>query len=101
MISHERLGKVIDEETERYRERTVASRRHYDKLAQFLPGGNSRTQLHFAPYPLVLEQGSGANVVDVDGNEYLDLVGNYGVLIFGHVPDFVVEAVRHQSSVGT
>ena len=36
----------------------------------------------------------GANIWDVDGNEYIDYVGTWGPAILGHAPQVVIEAVR-------
>jgi 4-aminobutyrate aminotransferase/(S)-3-amino-2-methylpropionate transaminase len=46
--------------------------------------------------PIVYERASGANVVDVDGNRYVDLVAGFGALIFGHAPKGVKQAVSAQ-----
>jgi glutamate-1-semialdehyde 2,1-aminomutase len=42
--------------------------------------------------PRFLARGEGAEVVDVDGNRYLDLVGSWGPLLLGHARDEVVRA---------
>ena len=47
-------------------------------------------------YPVLSDRAQGARIWDVDGNEYIDLVGGYGVNLFGHQPSFVVEALRAQ-----
>lgn len=47
-------------------------------------------------YPVLSDRAQGARIWDVDGNKYIDLVGGYGVTMFGHQPPFVVEAVREQ-----
>jgi 4-aminobutyrate aminotransferase / (S)-3-amino-2-methylpropionate transaminase / 5-aminovalerate transaminase len=46
--------------------------------------------------PIVYARGEGANVFDVDGNRYVDLVAGFGALIFGHSPDAVKTAVLAQ-----
>ena len=46
--------------------------------------------------PLVLASGSGATVTDVDGREYVDLLGGIAVNLLGHAHPAVVEAVRGQ-----
>ncbi|HEX7666891.1 MAG TPA: aminotransferase class III-fold pyridoxal phosphate-dependent enzyme, partial [Polyangiaceae bacterium] len=46
--------------------------------------------------PIVYARGEGANVFDVDGNRYVDLVAGFGALIFGHSPANVKAAVRAQ-----
>jgi amino acid adenylation domain-containing protein len=47
-------------------------------------------------YPVLSDRAKGSRVWDVDGNEYIDLVGGYGVCFLGHQPDFVVDAIRQQ-----
>ena len=46
--------------------------------------------------PLVLASGSGAIVTDVDGRDYVDLVGGIAVNLLGHAHPAVVEAVSGQ-----
>ncbi|TAK34570.1 MAG: amino acid adenylation domain-containing protein [Saprospiraceae bacterium] len=44
-------------------------------------------------YQIGHEKSKGSKIWDVDGNEYIDYVMSYGVALFGHMPDFVEEAV--------
>jgi glutamate-1-semialdehyde 2,1-aminomutase len=53
------------------------------------------------PYPLYFREAKGARIVDVDGNEYLDLIMGLGIHILGHSPPPVVEAVREHLQSGT
>jgi 4-aminobutyrate aminotransferase/(S)-3-amino-2-methylpropionate transaminase len=46
--------------------------------------------------PIVYERGSGPNVVDVDGNVYVDLAAGFGALLLGHVPSRVASALAAQ-----
>lgn len=48
-------------------------------------------------WPVFWEEARGANVLDVDGNLYLDLTGAFGVGLLGHRHPGVMEAVRDQS----
>lgn len=77
---------------------------HHETALEYLPGGNTREVLHYPPYPAYLEEGNGAVVTDVDGNEYLDFLNNYTSLIHGHAPEEVVgaatDAVRRGSAPG-
>jgi glutamate-1-semialdehyde 2,1-aminomutase len=50
------------------------------------------------PYPVYIESAKGSKLTDVDGNEYIDLVGGFGPHVLGHAPDVVVEAL--QKAVG-
>ncbi|MDF2694702.1 MAG: Acetylornithine aminotransferase [Labilithrix sp.] len=42
--------------------------------------------------PIVYASGRGANVVDVDGNRYVDLTAGFGALLLGHAPNEATEA---------
>ena len=50
----------------------------------------------FGPPKLVLTRGEGAHVWDVDGNEYVDLLGGIAVNALGHGHPALVEAVTTQ-----
>ena len=61
-----------------------------------LPGGvNSpvRACRSVGTYPRFLDRGLGSHVWDVDGNEYIDLIGSWGPLILGHCREEVERAV--------
>lgn len=60
-------------------------------------GGDSST-MRVLPYhpPFVAERGDGCRIWDVDGNECIDLNMGYGPLLFGHRPEFIVNAVARQ-----
>ncbi|HET6638558.1 MAG TPA: aminotransferase class III-fold pyridoxal phosphate-dependent enzyme [Gemmatimonadota bacterium] len=47
--------------------------------------------------PIGLAAARGANVVDVDGNLYVDLVGGFGAALVGHRNPRVVHAIERQS----
>ena len=47
-------------------------------------------------HPLVVEQASGSEVWDTDGNRYLDFVGGIGVLNVGHNHPAITDAVARQ-----
>ncbi len=53
-----------------------------------------------AIYPIAAARSAGARIVDVDGNEYVDLIMGFGVNLFGHSPDFVRAAVQQQLAEG-
>ena len=48
-------------------------------------------------YPLVIERGTGATVVDVDGNVFLDCAAGIAVNVSGHSHPSVVAAVTEQA----
>jgi acetylornithine/LysW-gamma-L-lysine aminotransferase len=51
----------------------------------------------FAKKPIVITRGKGALVWDVNGKEYVDCTGSYGVALLGHSHPKIVEAVRQQA----
>jgi len=44
--------------------------------------------------PLFIDRAEGIHIYDVDGNEYIDLVGSYGPMILGHAHPKVIAAVK-------
>jgi len=46
--------------------------------------------------PIVYARGSGANVIDVDDNRYVDLTAGFGALLLGHRPPAVARALAKQ-----
>ena len=47
-------------------------------------------------FPVTIEKGIGAHVWDIDGKEYIDCMGGYGVAIVGHQNKRVVKAIKDQ-----
>jgi len=47
--------------------------------------------------PIVLASGKGANLHDVDGNRYVDLIAGFGSLLLGHGPTPVLRAIEGQA----
>jgi glutamate-1-semialdehyde 2,1-aminomutase len=52
-------------------------------------------------HPIFVARGEGCELVDVDGNRYVDWVCSWGPLILGHAHPRVLEAVRDAASSGT
>jgi len=47
--------------------------------------------------PCYIAKGKGALVIDVDGNQFIDLTGGWGCLAVGHTHKRVVEAIKDQA----
>ncbi len=84
-----------------YLTRTSGSQKAHSKAIQVMPGGTSRQAAYWAPYPLTVERGEGANFWDIDGNKYLDFINNYTAMAHGHAYPPIVEAVARQLRKGT
>jgi len=83
---------------ERYRAGRGRSRRLWERACGVLPGGVSGAAKHYAPFPLFIASARGAHAIDVDGNEYVDLLMGAGPMLLGHGHPRVLEAVREQVS---
>ncbi len=74
------------------------------RALRVLPGGvNSpvRAMQAIGRAPIFIARGSGAELVDVDGNRYVDYVCSWGPLIHGHAHPAVLEAVGAAAQRGT
>jgi glutamate-1-semialdehyde 2,1-aminomutase len=52
-------------------------------------------------HPVFVARGEGCELIDVDGNRYIDWVGSWGPLILGHAHPGVVAAVTDAAGRGT
>lgn len=84
-----------------YRRRTQKSEKLHAAAARVMPGGDTRTNVFFPPYPTFIERGEGCRIFDADGNVYLDFLGNYTSLIHGHAHPKILAAVLDQLERGT
>jgi glutamate-1-semialdehyde 2,1-aminomutase len=76
----------------------------YERALRVLPGGvNSpvRAMRQIGRDPIFIDRGEGCELVDVDGNRYLDWVGSWGPLILGHADPAVVSATIEAAKRGT
>ncbi len=73
----------------------------FDRANTIVAGGvSSQIRRAERPVPLFFKRGKGSRMWDVDGNEYVDFVQGMGPNIFGHAPDFIVDAVREDIDNG-
>jgi glutamate-1-semialdehyde 2,1-aminomutase len=80
------------------------SRDLYARAVELLPGGvNSpvRAMRSIGRDPIFVSAGAGAELIDVDGNRYVDYVCSWGPLIAGHAHPAVIEAVTAAAARGT
>ena len=86
---------------ERYRAATPKSAELSKRAERSMPGGDTRTTTYHKPYPLALARGEGPYLWDIDGNKYIDLLGNYTSLVHGNAYPPIVEAVTKAVRDGT
>jgi glutamate-1-semialdehyde 2,1-aminomutase len=99
----QRTATTIEELTaaylERLEEKTPASHELHRQASRVLSGGVSS---HFKAWqPFYVRDAKGSRLVDVDGNEYVDLIMGFGPNLLGHSPEVVIDAVREAIGRGT
>lgn len=77
----------------RYADQRPRSHELFERARNVMPGGSTRSVLDVAPFPFRVASASGARIVDVDGFEYLDVLGDYSSGLLGHDPGPVEAAV--------
>ncbi len=95
------LDDFITSEERTFVERQPRSRGQSERAGRCLAGGVTSSWQITAPQAVWLSHGSGSRIIDVDGNEYVDLHGGYGAGLAGHAHPAIVEAVRRQVGRGT
>ena len=91
------IEKRVNALTQNSKDKTQAYRRVY---------ASNRNSAGFRPlykemlYQIIAEEGKGSKILDVDGNEMIDLTMGFGVQLFGHSPEFVRDALRSEIEKG-
>jgi len=83
---------------------TTRSNELFERAQRLIPGGVNSPVRAFRAVgrsPLFIKEASGAMIIDVDGNSYVDYVGSWGPMILGHAHPAVIEAIREAASRGT
>jgi glutamate-1-semialdehyde 2,1-aminomutase len=82
----------------------TASERLFARAQQVTPGGVNSPVRAFRAVggtPRFITRAHGPYLVDVDGREYVDLIGSWGPMILGHAHPEVVAAVQAAVAAGT
>ena len=85
---------------ENYRAKRPKTEALHQRAKAVMPGGNTRTVLYTAPFPVRAAKAAGARITDVDGNTYLDLLGEYSAGIYGHSHPRITAAVAEAMETG-
>ena len=80
------IDQLIREESERFLARQPASGRLIERARRRLAGGATSNWQIADPQAVWMSHGSGSRIFDVDGAEYSDFHGGYGVSLAGHAP---------------
>jgi len=81
--------------------RTTQSAAKRAEARQHLAGGVASAWQDSQPVSVWIDHGKGSTIWDVDGNEYCDMHGGFGVGLAGHAHPAIVEAVQRRVEIGT
>lgn len=84
---------ALAEARQRFVDANPASQAAQVAAAGAMPGGNTRSTLHFTPFPLTMASGAGCWMTDLDGHDYLDLLGEYTAGLYGHNHPIIRQAI--------
>ena len=76
----------------------------YEEACRLIPGGVNSPARAFGAVggePIVFARGEGAYLYDVDGNRYIDYIGSWGPMIYGHAHPQVLPAIHAATDRGT
>lgn len=76
----------------------------YKEAVDLMPGGVNSPVRAFKSVgmsPIFMEEGKGATITDIDGNEYIDYVLSWGPLILGHADERVTTKLKEVVDKGT
>ncbi len=78
------IDAALEAAKEAYVTSAPTSMARYVEATTVMPGGNTRTVLHYAPFPLAMIRAEGCRLWDADGREFIDFLGEYTAGLYGH-----------------
>jgi glutamate-1-semialdehyde 2,1-aminomutase len=94
------IDAALQEAYEFFRSKRPKTAAFHERAKAVMPGGNTRTILYSAPFPIRVEYAEGSIIRDIDGHQYIDLVGEYSAGIYGHSHPRIHKAVRDALAMG-
>ncbi|KAK1970970.1 aminotransferase class-III [Colletotrichum sublineola] len=94
------IGQQLDEYVKKYVTENEKSRQVNNNASGSLPGGTTRSVLHYHPFPLAFSGGHECHLTSVDGHEYLDFVSEYCAGMFGHSHPKIIAAIESVAKNG-
>jgi len=80
------------------------SEKLFKEASEIIPGGVNSPVRSFGAVggkPVFIKKAMGPYLFDEDGNKYIDYVGSFGPLIFGHSNEEIINAAREAMGKGT
>jgi glutamate-1-semialdehyde 2,1-aminomutase len=95
------LDDLVASESRKFLERQPESRALSARAGHSLAGGVTSNWQIAEPQAVWMTHGAGSKIYDVDGTEYSDFHGGYGVSLAGHAHPAIVSAVQERVRRGT
>ncbi len=96
----EQLPELISDYTYRRQKSKLYKTENKDVLVDYRSSFKFNMATKEMIFPIVSDKAQGSRFIDIDGNEYIDIVMGFGSNIFGHRPDFISEALHQQVDEG-
>ncbi|MXX54289.1 MAG: aminotransferase class III-fold pyridoxal phosphate-dependent enzyme [Gemmatimonadetes bacterium] len=87
------LEDLAAEAAARYTAANPLSQASFERSTGFLPGADTRTVNHYAPFPVTIVRGKGARLHDLDGHEYVDFLNDHTAGLYGHSNPVIQAAI--------
>ncbi len=94
MADQQAVAQLLNSYRQAIRARSPKSFSIWQNNRAVMPAGVGSVFRLADPFPLVVNRAKGARLWDADGNEYLDFMLGFSVMILGNAPDEVEEAIR-------
>ena len=94
------IDTALNQASEQFAVKRPKTRAMHDRAVKVMPGGNTRSVLFTAPFPIRAEKAEGSTISDVDGHRYLDLLGEYSAGIYGHSHPKIMAAAQAALAMG-
>ena len=89
------LATALADAERRFAAANPKSEKRVKDAAGAMPGGNTRTVLHYSPFPAAFAKGEGQRLTDIDGHVYTDFLGEYSAGLYGHSHPKIMAAAQH------
>ncbi|KAH8687572.1 putative glutamate-1-semialdehyde 2,1-aminomutase [Tricladium varicosporioides] len=94
------LGGALSSAQARYTVSNSQSLEAHNEACHDFPGGNTRTVLHSSPFPITFVGAKGCELTSLDGDVYIDFLGEYTAGIFGHSNGEISSSITEALSKG-
>ena len=94
------IRSALEAAKQRYALANPQSLAAHHEATSYLPGGNTRSVLHYGPFPLLFHSGEGAVLTDADGHRYDDFLGEFTAGLYGHSHPVILEAIENAMAQG-